>query len=240
MGQSNKSTEAGSRMGAAVGLTVALSLLVGGTIHYSLKEQGEARDIEYMQLAHDAGTREVVALSRTFASLGGGLVQTDLFRLQEMLTSDLIREGLVDAEVIDPDNMIMAAKNQALIGKQIQDTAWVSVRAQNKEIISRSQDAAGRILVTTVEPMKEKGETQAWARMTYAIAEPVHALPSRAERLKQTATLLSPLVVGIFFVILAAFHISASGVRKQIQAVMTPVYASGAIDHSAARLKKVS
>jgi hypothetical protein len=186
-------------IGLAIVLTVVMTIMMGGMVHYTLKKQEEGRVTQLIAQAQEAGDQKAIAVSRVFASLGGGLVQTDLFRIQEMLQTGFLQDGLIDAVVLDPDNMIVAAKNSSQIGQHIQDITWMSLRAQNKEVVSHPSDQTDRLLVTVVEPMKEKDETVAWAKMTYSIARPAVNLRSPAERLKDTSTLIWPLAL-LFFI----------------------------------------
>lgn len=176
-------------------LTLIMVIAMGGTLHYSLKGQEQYRATQLSAQTLEAGEREAVAVSRIFAAVGGGLVQTDLFRIQEMLQKGFVQEGLVEAAVIDSDNMIVAAKDPSHIGQQVRDINWMSMRAQNREVVSRTMEQANRLLVTVVEPMKENDETVAWAKLTYALTQPAMSLRTPAERLKQTSLLTLPLAL---------------------------------------------
>lgn len=197
------SNQAGSSsVGGVLALTVLMTVLMGGTLHYLYKGQEERRAVEVTAQAQAASEREAIAVSRIFASLGGGLVQTDLFRIQEMLQTGFVQEGLVEAAVLDADNMIVAAKNSAQIGQHVQDIEWISLRAQNREVVSRMSDQAGRPLILVVEPMKEKDEIVAWAKLTFSIDRPAVTLLTPAQRVKQTIKFVGPLalvlLVGLF------------------------------------------
>lgn len=182
-----------SFMGAVLTLTIVMAVLMACTVHYVLKKQEERRVAELASQVQEASEREAIAVSRTFASLGGGLVQADLFRIQEMLQTGFVQEGLVEAVVLDADNMIVAAKDSSKIGQHLQDTEWSSLRAQNKEVVSRTPDQTGRLLMLVVEPMKEKDDIVAWAKLTYSIDRPTVTLDTPAHRLKQTLTFVGPL-----------------------------------------------
>jgi uncharacterized membrane protein affecting hemolysin expression len=213
-----ESSETGSNgIGSAIVLTIVLTMIMGGTFHYTLKRHNEEQVTQLTRQAQAAGEQEAVAVSRVFSSLGGGLVQTDLFRIQDMLASGFSREGLVDAVVIDPDNMIVAAKDQTQIGKQVQEIAWLSSRAQNKEIVTRAQDQAGRVFITVIEPLKEKDETIAWAKLTYVISQPAQTLRSSSARLKETAKLVGPLAVMLFIGVFVLMRFAEAKIRKQNQ-----------------------
>jgi uncharacterized membrane protein affecting hemolysin expression len=182
-----------SSVSAVLALTIVMTVLMGGTVDYILKGQETMRAGQLTSQAQEANEREAIAISRIFASLGGELVQADLFRIQEMLQTGFGQEGLVEALVLDTDNMIVAAKNSAQIGQSVQDIEWLALRAQNKEVVSRTPDQSGRPLVTVVEPMKDKGETVAWAKLTYSITSPAVTPLPPAERLKQTIKFVGPL-----------------------------------------------
>jgi hypothetical protein len=240
MGRMEDSQRGSSEVGSAIVLTVVLTVLIGGTVHYSLKRHDQGQAIQLMRQAQQAGESEAVALSRAFSSFGGILVQTDLFRLQEMFATGFGQEGFVDGVVVDQDNMIVAAKNQALIGKQIQDGAWPSLRAQNKELVSREQDHSGRVLVTVIQPMKDKKETIAWAKMTYAIPQPAQAMRLSKDRLKETAKLVGPLAAALLIGMIVVMRSAAARVRKQIQSVVSSAQGGESGSHSGSRLRKVS
>lgn len=221
-------------------LTTIMVIAIGGTIHYTLKGHEQERTTQLIAQAQAAGEQEAVAVSRVFASLGGGLVQTDLFRIQEMLQTGFSQEGLIDATVLDSDNMIVAAKNPSQIGQQVRDIAWISVRAQNQEVVTRTPDQANRLLLTIVEPMKDKDETVAWAKMTYSLAQPaVNTLPP-VERLKRTGILIVPLAVLLFVGIL----VGVRWIEHHQQEVDDDADLSGEEEETktlvARRLKKVS
>lgn len=236
-----ESSETGSNgIGSAIILTIVLAVMMGGTVHYTLKRHDDEKVVQLARQAQIASEQEAVAVSQVFSSLGGGLIQTDLFRIQDMLATGFSREALVDAVVVDPDNMIMAAKDPAQIGKQVQDIAWLSSRAQNKEIVSRAQDENGRVLMTVIEPMKEKDETIAWARLTYVIPQPAQGLRSPADRLKETATLVGPLAVALFIGVLVLARLASARTRKEIQSGESSVSNGEGGVSSGTRLRKVS
>jgi len=239
MGRLESSGTGSNGIGSAIVLTIVLTLMMGGTFHYTLKRHDEGQVAQLTRQAQAASEQEAVAVSQVFSSLGGGLVQTDLFRIQDMLASGFSREGLVDAVVIDPDNMIVAAKDQAQIGKQVQDIAWISSRAQNKEIVTRAQDQAGRVLMTVIEPLKEKDETIAWAKMTYVIPQPAQGLRSSADRLKETAKLVGPLAVMLFIGVFVLMRSVGASIREQIRLEMSSVQGGEGSSSSGPRLRKV-
>ena len=63
----------------------------------------------------------VLAVSRTFAMMGGAAVLDNLFRIQEALGRYADDPDVLSIAVLDPDNMIVAAMNPSQIGLSLND-----------------------------------------------------------------------------------------------------------------------
>jgi hypothetical protein len=194
-------------------LGLVMTILMVGTIHYSLKNQEEAGVQRLVAQAQEASERKVLAVSREFATLGGGLLQTDLYRIQKMLQAGLRQEGLVDAVVVDLENMIVASKDTSRIGHNVPDVdSWNAWRAQNQEIVSRATEHVDYLLMTVIEPMKEKDETLAWLKMTYSLSKPEVSVRSSAERAIDTVIFVGPLV----FVLLIGLYQAVRSAQARV------------------------
>ena len=218
----------------------ALATAMMGTMYYTLDRHDVVQANQLMQQALQAGEQQAVVASQAVAALGGGLVQTDLFRIQEMLATGFSREGLIAAVVIDQDNMIMAAKDQKEIGKQVQDSTWLSLRVQNREVVSRVQDQTGRTIVTIVEPMKDKNETIAWAKMIYAIPQPTETVRSSKDRLWETFRLVGPLTAFLLIGFFMVMRLAKAKMRKEIQALVSSAQREEGHANPGSRLRKAS
>ena len=225
---------------AALALAALATAMMMGTMYYTLKRHDVAQANVLMQQAQQAGEQQALIASQAVAALGGGLIQTDLFRIQEMLATGFSREGLIDAVVIDQDNMIMAAKDQKEIGKQVQDSTWLSLRAQNREMVSRAQDQSGRTIVTVIEPMKEKSETIAWIKMTYALSQPAVTIRSSKDRLWETVKLVGPLAAFLLMGFFMVMRSAKAKIRKEIQALVSSAQREESHASAGSRLRKAS
>ena len=73
--------------------------LIAGTLSYTMKRH----DMTQAQPARHASEKVVVAVSQQFAELGGAIMGSDLFRLQDSLPNGFAGTTLVRAMVIDQD-----------------------------------------------------------------------------------------------------------------------------------------
>lgn len=234
-----RSQDGVTSLASVVGLALMAAVLMTGAMYYTLKRHDQDLVSQLIQQSQQAGQQQAIVTARSLAALGGGLIQTDLFRIQDQFTSGLGLEGLSDAVLIDQDNMIVAAKNQKIIGKQMQDSAWLSVRAQNREVVGRELDQAGQPLLTVVEPMKEQNDTVAWVKLTFAMSPASVSVRAPKDRLWETVRVVGPLAILFYLGCALVVRSTKTAVRREVRGMM-PVQQGAEGISSPHRLRKAS
>lgn len=75
-------------------------------------------------LIHQAAETRARAFTRTFAMLGAAAVLDNLFRIQEGIGRYLDDPEILELDVINSDNLIVAAKTSSRIGTVLNDPQW--------------------------------------------------------------------------------------------------------------------
>jgi PAS domain S-box-containing protein len=147
-----------------------------------------------------------LAFSRTFALMGATAVMNNLYLIQETIGQYLQDPDILEIDVIDPDNMIVTAKDISRIGTVLGPEDWLApVRSQAEFVTSRS-DANGRPILVIIEPLFDQGKIAAWVRVIMSLA------PARREELQTVGRLIlitiALIVAGMIGVHLAQRQIS--------------------------------
>ena len=111
-----------------------------------------------------------LAFSRTFAMMGAPAVLDNLFVIQEAMDRYLEDPDIVHVDVIDPDNMIVAAKHPERIGTVLTDSTWLSASMTHAETVAYMKDPRGESILTIVEPLMDEKAIAAWVRITFSLA----------------------------------------------------------------------
>lgn len=210
-----------------IALTIVIStlttLVIGSMLYYTLKRHDLAHTQEFEQLAAQLSAQRAVAASQIFAAVSRSVIQSDIARVQELVDAALGTEGLIDVMIVSKDNMVLAAKNTAQVGQRLQDSTWLSWKGQHREVAQRAVDQAGQPVFVLVEPLKEKGDTFAWAMLVFALPNTIAALRPPMERLLETGRLMAPILLFLLISIGLAMRLATTAIRKQIQGVMASV-----------------
>ncbi len=241
MNSSSSHEAGGADIVTALAVTVLSAIVLTGTIFYTLKRHDDGQSHRLGQQVQQANEQRAVQVSRVIAAVGANLVQADLFQVQTMIASSFGLENLVDGMLIDPDNMVVAAKETALIGKPVQDAEWTAIRAQQREVVTTKPDQTGQVRLTVVEPLKEKNEIIAWAKLTYLMPPSAAAPRPTEERFMETLRLVGPLAAWTFIALWVAMRAATASMRSRIQQVVGAVgEAAVATVGPRAQLKKAS
>ncbi|NOS76537.1 MAG: response regulator [Nitrospira sp.] len=114
-------------------------------------------------------TAHAQAIAQTFATLGAAAVVDNLFRIQEGLTRNLQDPNIRELDIIDADNLIIAAKHPSRIGTVLTDPQWLSVRQTGRFDTFESRSAQEESVLTLVEPLDDDRRTVAYVRITYSL-----------------------------------------------------------------------
>ena len=111
----------------------------------------------------------VLAVSRTFAMMGGAAVFDNLFRIQEALGRYTDDPNVVSILVLDSDNMIIAATNPSQIGISLSEPSLVLAQKQKREVIARTPREDDTDVLIVVAPLQSEQDIAAWVRIEYSL-----------------------------------------------------------------------
>ncbi len=174
-----------------LGLSGFIFVIMAGGSGFVIVQQGKI-------ILHAAEER-AAAFSRTFAIIGATALIDNLFRVQEAMNQYLTDADLLEIDVIDLDNMIVAAKHPARIGTVVTEPDWILQRSSMTEHISHGQGRSGDPFVVIVEPLYADKEPTAWVRVTYSLAQ------AQRDRLQMVGQLLGVSIV-LIIVALSVMH----------------------------------
>jgi hypothetical protein len=215
-------------IGGAIVLTVLVGTMMVGAVNYTVKRHDLDSTVRAAQQSEQADQDRAVAATRAVAAIGGDLVQNHLFVLQDMLASRLKLDGLVEADILDSDAMVIASMHPERIGQndRVQPAAEANT---GRESIQREQDAMGQPLLAVRMPLTAQQETLGWVKLVFTARPAPITAPSGAKRLREVATLVGP-IIGVLAVGLGWIRRSAqSNVHhKPDVLVSTPQQAANA------------
>lgn len=224
-------------------LTIVISTLttvvIGSLLYYTLKRHELIHAQALEQMAVEARTQQAMAAGHVVGALSRHVLQ-DVARLQELVDTGLDSEGLTDFMIVSRDNVVLAAKNTGQVGHTLQDANWTAWKGQHREVAQRAVDQAGRPVLVMVEPLKDRGDTLAWAMLVFALPEQTVSLQSSMERLIETGRLMAPIFVFLLISIGFAMKLAAATIRRQIQGLMASVLEEPAESDGKDWLRKVS
>jgi PAS domain S-box-containing protein len=202
------------RLRHTVGLFVIIVLIMGIASGLMLYEQRKT----IRKAAEDRG----LAFSRTFALMGATAVLNNLYLIQETIGQYLQDPDILEIDVIDPDNMIVTAKDISRIGTVLKTEDWLAPVQSRTEFIASRSDANGQPILVIIEPLFDQGKIAAWVRVIMSLA------PAHREELQTVGRLtlvaIALIVAGMLGVHFAQRQISRifQGVAEQLQgALMT-------------------
>lgn len=149
------------RLRQTVGLSVVILAIMSAGSAVMLYEQG----MTIRQAAEARG----LAFSRTFALIGAAAVLDNLFRIQEAMNQILQDPDIVEIDVVDHDNMIVAAKHTKRIGTVLEDGDWMAPPRSAKEVMTYAKGGGGEPLLVIVEPLPDQGRIAAWTRVVFSL-----------------------------------------------------------------------
>ncbi|MEK7350963.1 MAG: hypothetical protein AAB177_08810, partial [Nitrospirota bacterium] len=111
-----------------LGLCLFILLMLGGSSAWTITQQTQA--------LYQAAENQVREIGRAFAVTGAAAILENLFRFQEALSAYQNNPDIRELEVIDPDNLIVAAKHSERIGTVLNDSQWETSRSSGIEQLS--------------------------------------------------------------------------------------------------------
>ena len=130
-----------------VGLVLGIILIMTFGGFFMLYAQGKA----FQEAAEARGQ----AYSEAFALMGSATAIKNLFLLQEAMNEYLDDPDIIQVDVIDQDNMIVAAKQTTRIGQTVQDSEWLKLKYLSRESVTYSSLGEAQVLVV-VNPLRDE------------------------------------------------------------------------------------
>ncbi len=145
-----------------VGLSLFILLVIGCGSVWSLTQQTNR--------LHAAAEEQMREVGHAFAVIGGAAIIHNLFRFQEAVASYQSNPDILELEVIDLDNLIVAAKHPGRIGTNIDDPLWEANKKIGIEQLSPTIAKDGEPILVFMEPLREGQEIVSWIRIEYSLA----------------------------------------------------------------------
>ena len=118
-----------------------------------------------------AAEEKGLAFTQAFALGGWAAIHGNLFRIQEALLEYSQDPDIRGIEVIDKDNMIIAAKIPDQIGLVFEDQEWQTMKNQKREVLQYAESSTGEQLLIIVAPLIGKGQIEAWIRVIFSLED---------------------------------------------------------------------
>lgn len=153
----------GVRFRLTVGLSMIIVLIMG---------IGAAVTIyQTVQTIRVSAEARGLAFSRSFAMIGGQAVLENLFLIQEALGRQVKNHDILQIDVIDTDDMIVAAQHPERIGTVLRDDQeWKTTRSRETESLEYQQDGEGEQILVVTEPLYDQGRVSAWVRVVFSLS----------------------------------------------------------------------
>lgn len=160
-----------------------------------------------------------VAFSRGLALMGALVVSDKLFRIQEEINQYSQDPDIMEIDVIDHDNMIVAAKHLERIGTVLADREWLAMRGQT-EFLAYGHDARGDPSLMIVEPLVVNEEIPARIRTIFSLANVRREEWQAIQRM--TLVTLALIAAGMVGIQVAQRHIGRvfRGIIGQLQSAL--------------------
>jgi PAS domain S-box-containing protein len=161
-----------------------------------------------------------VAFSRGLALMGALVVSDKLFRIQEEIDQYSQDPDIMEIDVIDHDNMIVAAKHLERIGTVLADREWLAMRGQT-EFLAYGHDARGDPSLMIVEPLVVNEEIPARIRTIFSLAGVRREEWQGVQRM--TLVTLALIAAGMIGIQVAQRHIGRvfRGIIGQLQSALS-------------------
>lgn len=125
---------------------------------------------EHQATLQQATKEKGVAFTTGLALGGWAAIKNNLFLIQETLMSYPKDSDVRSIEIIDPDNLVVAAQIPDRIGVVLDDPLWLQMKSQQAMVFEYSVSHDGEYLLIMVTPLVLKGRTEAWIRVSFSLS----------------------------------------------------------------------
>ena len=148
------------------GLCFFIILIMGGGSAWKISQQ--------THVLHQAAEEQIREVGHSYAVIGAAAILNNLFRIQEALSSYQKNSDIRELEVIDLDNLIVAAKHPERIGTVLNDPLWEASKNSGIQQLSPFTDQDGEPALAFMEPLRNGREIAAWIRIEYSLVRIRH------------------------------------------------------------------
>ena len=139
---------------AILGIMALASLFLAYSEQRSIQQSAELRGLSF---------------SRALAMMGAPAVLENLFLVQEAMSQYLNDPDVLQVDVIDVDDMIMASKQTDRIGLVLTNPQWLNAKAQKQETVVYVSNDEGVDNLIIMEPLRDGKEISAWIRIEFSM-----------------------------------------------------------------------
>jgi hypothetical protein len=199
----------------AILISFVISLLYATALSFLLVQQDRSLVAQRNAAAAAAAESSGRAMAQTFASFSESLLGEHLANVQQALEGHALPTDLLDATVITGDNLIVAARNPAAIGKQLQDPGWLASRHTRTGSVSLAVER-GRQALIVIEPLRQQDRIIGWVRFIFAAPQEFAAVRSKGDLARDVALAVLP-----FFVLIAALLVlTLRGIMSRVRSLI--------------------
>ena len=195
-------------------ISCVVSLLCAGALYFILAQHDRSLVAHRNAASIAAVDQSGRAMARTFAWFSESLLNEHLATVQQALEGQAPPTDILDAAVITEENLIVAARNPASIGRPLQDPGWPAARKNQTGSVSFGLEK-GRQALIVIEPLRQQDRIIGWIRLVFPAPQEV-AMRSNEDLARDVALAVVPL-----FVLLATLLIlTLRGIMSQVRSLI--------------------
>ncbi len=202
----------------AVFISVIVSACCATALYVLLAQHDRSLVAQRNAAAIVAAEQSARAVARTMAWFSESLPGESLATVQQTLEHHARQANLLDAAVITPDNMIVAASNPASIGTPLQDAAWPAARNSQNSSITHGVDK-GRPVLIVIEPFRQDNRIAGWIRLVVATPPDAAVLRSEHDLGRDVALVVGPLLL----VLVVLLTLTMRGLMSRVRALLAGI-----------------
>ena len=215
-------------------ISFVIALLCAAALFFLLVQHDRSLVAQRNAAAWAPVERSGRVMARTFAWFSESLLSEHLATIQQALEGQAPPTDLLDAAVIREDNLIVASRDPAVIGRRLQDSGWVIARSSQIGSIAPGLDQ-GRQALIVVEPLRQQERIIGWIRLVFATPQDVARLRSYEDLARDVALAVVPLFLLMTTLLILTLRRIMSQVRSLIGRILLE-----SMDESQDRLERAA
>ena len=196
-------------------ISCVVSILCAAALYYVLAQHDRSLVTQRNGAALMAVEQSGRATARTFAWFSGSLLSEHLATVQQALEEQAAPADLLDAAVITEDNLVVAARNPAAIGRRLQDPGWLAARKSQGGSVAPSLEQ-GRQALIVIEPLRQEERIIGWIRLVFATPPDVATVRSNKDLARDVALAVVPL----FLLMTTLLILILRGIMSQVRSLI--------------------